>query len=180
MGYYDVLGNALMLGDDADDILGDYEVLGDDYDLLGAAKKARKRKRSAAVAQAVAQRSALVSDRAPTQSRRLLISVDSVTAIAAGAASTITVNVIETYRPEVFMVDPGIASGFVITDIKIGRKSQLVGTGALAASTLTPSSQLAGLQFDTAQTSQPLQVAVLNTSAAALRFMATLIGTAVE
>lgn len=198
MGYYDVLGS-----DDLD-LLGDYDVLGDIDDILGASllnkvksvargalmphtlitdrlKPSRPAAtKAAAVANALATRGALVQAKGPTQSRRLYMGVDSSSTIAAAATSNITVQSVEPYRPELFAVSPAIASSFILTDIKIGRKSQLVGTGSISCDTISALAPLSGVEFDTAQTSQPLVVSVQNISGAALRFMATLIGTAVE
>lgn len=190
MGY-----NEYLLGDD-DDLLGDVEVLGDDDDIgddvdvmgaleiLGASRRGKRRKKSAkrAVAAAMlARRGRIVRSQAPTAVRNLTLGVDSgTTALAAGASATIVVQPVEPFRCTAFMVDPTIAPSFLITSILVGRKSQLVGTAAISAATFSALNPLARVSWDTAQTSQPISIAVTNNTGGALRFLATLFGDAVD
>lgn len=192
MGY-----NEYILGDD-DDLLGDVDILGDDDDvgdevdvlgaleILGASRRGRRnRKRSkgrAAVARAVMARNATLVRRAnPSAVRNLTLGVDSgTTAVAAGASTTVTVNPVEPFRCTAFMVDPTIAPSFLITSILVGRKSQLVGTASISAATFSALNPLARVSWDTAQTSQPISIAITNNSGGALRFLATLFGDAVD
>lgn len=185
MSYIDIMGD-----DDLgyDDLLGDVQVQGDD--LLGAlqilgARKARKnrgrRGGSNAAANLARSRGTVVKETGPTDSRRLVMGVDSgTTLIAAGASSTIVINPVEPFRTELFSVDPTIAPSFIITSILVGRKSQLVGTAAVNASVFAGNSPLSAVQWDTAQTSQPISIAVTNNTGGALRFMAALFGTSVD
>lgn len=163
-GYYDVSGVDI-LGEDDFDLLGD-------VDILGAAARARR-------LPAPANRSVQVRPTQPTNSRRLPMGIDSGAAVAAGATATITITPVDAYRPEVLSVDSAIAAGFIISDLRIGRKSQLVGGNPMPASSFSALSPLAGCQFDTAQQTQPIVLIVQNTSGAALRFMATFFGTSV-
>ncbi len=191
MGYYDIQGDddvegLEILGDD-DDLGDDMDILGAAYDILGAKKRsplarARKKRRTQSVARRLAQsRGTVVRQGMATAARRLTLGVDSgATAIAAGAAATVTVQPVEPFRCELLAVDPTIAPSFLITSILVGRKSQLVGTGAVNAATFSSTNPLAAVQWDTAQTSQPISIAVTNNTGGALRFMATLFGTAVD
>lgn len=181
LGDLEVLGNDDDLGDDDD--VGALEVLGA-YDILGAKKRrfrmGGKRKKSYA-RRLAASRGTVVRSQSAIASRRLTIGVDSgATPIAAGATATIVVQPVEPFRAELFAVDPTIAPSFLITSILVGRKSQLVGTGAVNAATFSAVNPLAAVTWDTAQTSQPISIAVLNNTGGALRFMATLFGTAVD
>lgn len=189
MGYLDImgdddLGDVEVLGDDdmGDDDLGDaLDILGS-YDLLGARGKKSKRSRRSAVARRIAaRRGRIVRSGAPQSARYLTLGVDSgAVAIAAGAAANITVNPVEPFRCTAFMVDPTIAPSFLITGILVGRKSQLVGAAALSAATFSALNPLARVQWDTAQTAQPIQIAITNNTGGALRFLATLFGDAVD
>lgn len=200
-GYYDISG------DDEEDVSGyDYDIsglealLGDDDEMLGISLKSlargalmphtlaqralasRKKSKVAAramVAQAAA-RGALVQAKGPSRSRRLMLPVDSTTTIAAAASSTINLTPTNTFKPDRFVVDSAIAPAFVITDIKVGRASQLIGTGSIPAVAFSPALGENNIGFDTVQTSQPLSVAVTNTSGAALRFMGVFFGWEIE
>lgn len=189
MPYYDLAGDV--------DVLGDAEILGDE--LLGfnfgraanlalnpvaqfnAVRGAMRGGAGAARARAAASgQRAAVQQNSQYETRRLLMGIDSVTTVAAAATSTITVNPVEPFRPEALIVDTVVAQNFLITQILIGRKSQLVGTASIPASAfVAPGSAVGILQWDTAQTAQPLQITVNNTSGGASRFTAVMVGTAV-
>lgn len=178
MGYMDILGSDvdIMGDDDVGDDLAD--LLGED-DILGAGR--RRGGRSSAVKRLMQRRGTLVRTERPTNARRLTVGVDSgATLILAGAASTIVVQPVEPFRTELFSVNPTIAPQFLITQVLVGRKSQLVGTGSINASAFASNNPLSAVQWDTAQTAQPLSIAVLNNSLESLRFMATLFGTTVS
>lgn len=168
---YDILGD--ILGDDDDESL----VLGD-YDILGAAK--RRKGHSAAAARAAA-RGAVVRPRQKTQMRRLPLPLDSgATLIAAGASATITVQPNVTTRPEKFSVAPESSPHFTIDSVSIGRKLQLGSGGSIAASLYDARNPDNGVQWDTADRREPIELRVTNQSAAPARFMGLLIGTTVE
>lgn len=158
------------------DVLGEaVDILGlDDADLLGAAPVKR---RALPAGRPVGR--ATVATTQPQQSRRLPMGIDSGVVVAAGATVTITITPVDPFRPEVLKVDDAIAPSFLITDIKIGRRSQLVGGNPLPASSFAGNNTF-NLQMDTAQQSQPIVITVTNTSAAALRFLGTLFGTTVS
>jgi len=158
------------------DILGDVDVLGDEaLAILGAAARRayqRPMRGGGAASNTVAQKQA-------TQTRRLDLAVDSgATPIAAAASLTITVTPPEPIRVEQIMVAPSIAPAFVLTAATIGRANQIMGAGSLAAELCSPNNPFA-VQWDTAQTSQPILLTVTNTSGAALRFLGSLRGTVV-
>lgn len=193
MGYYDLMG-------DDDDLLGDVDVLGDDddlgyeddilgaaFDILGARKRkkssplsrGRSRGRGGAAKRLAASRGTVVRSTGPSAARRLTMGVDS-GAVAANTAATITIQPVEPFRTELFAVDPTVAPSFSITGILVGRKSQLVGTAAINAAMFSAGNPLCAVQWDTAQTSQPISIAILNLTGGALRFMGALFGTAVD
>jgi len=64
----------------------------------------------------------------------------------------------------------------VITDIRVGKQSQLVASGNIPAETLSQQAQGCAMSLDTCQISMQLQILVTNISLAAARFMATIIG----
>lgn len=185
MSYYDraMLGYEIDLGSDID-ILGDDDV-GEALEILGAAKRRKKGGGLARAAQAVAAAKqaggVIVRTREPSEKRLLTLQVDSGAAlIAAAATQSLQIQSTGPFKAVQFLVDPTSALSFLITDIKVGRKSQLMGTGSIPAtmfSALNPSSRV---EWDTAQTAEPLVITVQNNSAAAARFVGGLMGYTVE
>ena len=169
LGDVDVLGNVQLLGEDYEE-----DLLGDDIDILGAVRRqaARKMLRGGGAASNAIQNSPAMA------TRRLGLPIDSVVVVAAGATVNITLTPVEPFRGEALSVDPTIAASFIINAILIGRKNQFIGAGALAC-TLCPPTNPFPVQWDTAQTSQPIVFNLTNTSAAALRFMGQVLGTVV-
>lgn len=184
MGYLDIMGDEELLGDV--EVLGDDDDMGDDddlgaYEVLGARRRGKRSRKRAMARRILARRGTVVKSGAPQTVRYLPIGVDSgAVAIAAGAAATIVINPVEPFRCTAFVVDPTIAPSFLITSILVGRKSQLVGTAVLSAATFSALNPLSRVQWDTAQTAQPISIAVTNNTGGALRFLATLFGDAVD
>ena len=196
MGYWDIQGDDYAGQSGNWDILGD-DLLGDDLlsdELLGAvmrrsaargalmARPARGRggAAAAAYAQRVAQSKAVVREDKPSGSRRLPLPIDSGVTIAAATTQILTVRPTNPFRPELLVVDPAIAPSFLVNDIKIGRRSQFIGSGSVPAAAFSPLSPLVTLQFDTDQISQDISVSVTNTSGAPQRFTGFLLGTIVD
>lgn len=170
---YDILGeDEDLLGEEDDDMMGDYDVLGARRRRRRVRGRAMRRPRGSGAASHVIKREA------PQKTRLLSLPMDSVANVAAGGAATINLTPVEPFRTEAIMVDPTIAASFLITTALVGRKSQFVAGNALAC-TLCPPTAPFRVQWDTAQTSQPIQIGVTNTSGAALRFMGQLLGTVV-
>lgn len=188
MGYRDILGAAYLLGAD-DDVGDDLDILGDDMDvgealdILGARPRHRSRTRGlgrgAAVRRLLEARGTVVRTAPPSSARRLMVPVDSVTAIAALTTLTLTIQPVVAFRAELFSIDPTIAPSFGISQVLIGRQSQFAAPGIMPAATFSAGSPLCAIQWDTAQMATPLQITVVNQTNGALRFQATLIGTSV-
>lgn len=143
-----------------------------------AKRKAARVMRNALAAK-VARAGAVVQSSPPTRARRLILPIVSAADVAGGASTTISVAPVEPFRAESFVVDAVVAPSFTVDDIKVGRKSQFLGSGGAAATIFQPNSQLSLVKFDTGQISQDIAVTVSNITGAAARFRATLIGTAV-
>lgn len=184
------------LDDDDDDDLDE----GDLEALLGArfaprARRGRGRSRSrrrgrraspavraARIAMAVKRvdQGALVSRRGPTKAREYPIGFDSVTNVAAAATSVLTQNPQVVYRPERLVVPAATAAFFQISDIRVGKNSQLVATGNIPAAIFSENSFGVRLKMDTCQVSQDLIVEAVNFDGAAHRFIAGMVGEAIE
>ena len=98
----------------------------------------------------------------------------------AAASANINVQPQVIFRPERLVVPSNLAMDFLITDIKVGKNSQLVSTGALPAVMFTENAFGVRLRMDTAQISMFVTVSVTNQNPAARNFQGGLVGPAVE
>jgi hypothetical protein len=197
----DILGE-LLEGDDSsgfeyaeimggdDDALGELIGDGDDAsgdDLLGAALRARAGKRRNAKKQAMANAllrrrvssGAVLRSVAPRNAREYALGLGS-TSVTGNSSANINVQPQVIFRPERLVVPSNIAVDFLITDIKVGKNSQLVSTGALPAVMFTEQAFGVRLKMDTAQISMFVTVSVTNQNALARNFQGGLVGPAVE
>jgi hypothetical protein len=102
-------------------------------------------------------------------------------AILALANQVIVVQPSQPFKVEEMRIDPVIAPNFLINDVRVGRYSAFLGAGAVPATAFSAVNPNCTIGLDTAQTSEPIQVNVTNTSAAAaFRFLGTFIGLTVE
>ena len=177
-----------IMGGDGEDILG--ELIGDSSDgedIIGAALQARGRKRNnakrQALAQAIARRrvqdGAILRSVPPRNAREYALGLGS-TSVTGNSSANINVQPQVIFRPERLVVPSNIAVDFLITDIKVGKNSQLVSTGALPAVMFTENAFGVRLRMDTAQISMFVTVSVTNQNPAARNFQGGLVGPAVE
>jgi hypothetical protein len=199
--YTEIMGD----GSDGDDILGD--LLGDGSDgefvgvgdgsdgsqawgesgddILGAvvrAKKKRNARKQAMARDLMARRVAsgsLLRSVAPRNAREYALGLGS-TSVAGTSSANINVQPQVIFRPERLVVPSNLAVDFLITDIKVGKNSQLVSTGALPAVMFTEQAFGVRLKMDTAQISMFVTVSVTNQNPAARNFQGGLVGPAVE
>lgn len=123
----------------------------------------------------------IVRTRGPTKSREYPLGFDSgAVLILAGANATITQNPQVPFKGRRITVAASTAASFVITDIRVGKNSQLVATGNIPAETFSQTAQGVQMSLDTCQVSMQLQILITNISLAPARFLATIIGDAVE
>jgi hypothetical protein len=194
----DILGE-LLDGDDSsgfeyaeimgrdDDSLGEF--IGDDDnsgdDILGALMKSRKSRnpRKRALANALLRRrvqdGAVLRSVPPRNAREYALGLGS-TSVTGNSSANINVQPQVIFRPERLVVPSNIAVDFLITDIKVGKNSQLVSTGALPAVMFTEQAFGVRLKMDTAQISMFVTVSVTNQNAQARNFQGGLVGPAVE
>lgn len=118
--------------------------------------------------------------RQPTKSRELVMGIASAAAIAAGASADVQGQPQIAFRPDRIVVPSAVAASFIITDLKIGKNSQLVSGGAVHAQTFAEGAFGVRLKLDTLAISQTVLFRVTNISAAAATFYAALIGPSVE
>ena len=171
-------------GDDLQHLLGDDS--GDDSGLdaiIGAAIRKKVNSRKQALANDILRRrvnaGALLRSVSPRSSREYALGLGS-TSVAGNSSANINVQPQVIFRPERLVVPSNLAEDFLITDIKVGKNSQLVSTGALPAVMFTEQAFGVRLKMDTAQISMFVTVSVTNQNPAARNFQGGLVGPAVE
>jgi hypothetical protein len=197
LGYYEIGADFEDEDYDLEEMLGEFDDDGDDYELVGRSRRRRrasprgmmrkargilrkqKAKQEAVVAKQLAA-STLVRQSSPSKSREQALGFDSVTTVAAAASANVSSSPQVVFRPDRLVVSGAIAPSFLVTDIKIGRASQLISSDALPAEAFSNLSVGVGMKMDTAQISQNITLSVTNISAGALRFTAALIGPVVD
>lgn len=190
---YDLIGADELIGDD---LIGGYDIIGqDDDDYIGARFPIRRQTRAprrapntvynralaAATAMKQAQDGLIVRQQAPTKARRLVIGLTSSAAVVAGALATITARPQSiAFKPQRVVIPSTIAPDFIISDIKVGNKSQLVQSGELPGEAFSPDLVDGEMEMDTVQTSQDFVMVVQNISGASRVFRAAVYGRAAD
>ena len=196
--YGDLLdGDDDSLGFEYTEILGDDDALGSvswgDDDALGAfvgaeaALATRRAARIAARKRAAAEMlmrkrvaaGSLLRGVPPRNSREYALGLGS-TSVAGNSSANINVQPQVIFRPERLVVPSNLAVDFLITDIKVGKNSQLVSTGALPAVMFTEVAFGVRLKMDTCQISMFVTISVTNQNPAARNFQGGIVGPAVE
>ena len=185
--YTEILGDSIPghttsfgdLLDGEDDSLGAFV---GESDIIGAAIRHHRRKKSAAAQALMRKRvaaGALLRGVPPRQSREYALGLGS-TSVAGNSSANINVQPQVIFRPERLVVPSNLAIDFLITDIKVGKNSQLVSTGALPAVMFTEVAFGVRLKMDTCQISMFVTISVTNQNPAARNFQGGIVGPAVE
>ena len=176
----EILGDLLDGEDSSGEFVGD-ETSGDD--ILGAILKHKQNAKKSAMARDVLRRrvqaGSLLRSVSPRSSREYALGLGS-TSVSGSSSANINVQPQVIFRPERLVVPSNIAVDFLITDIKVGKNSQLVSTGALPAVMFTENAFGVRLKMDTAQISMFVTISVTNQNPAARNFQGGLVGPAVE
>jgi hypothetical protein len=197
----DILGDGIdgedtLVGDDlGDDIMGDVDIMGDDLVgdyLVGAPLKRRSKRRLQAVRNAKANQvlrramlakrlktAKMIHRRGPTKTRIQSIGFTRA-AVPANTTAEITARPQVLFRGTRLLVGGSIASSFVIEDIKVGRNSQFVATGAQPAEAFKDTATGDNVALDTCKPGVDLTLIVTNITGAAQDFRASLFGDSIE
>jgi len=171
----DILGD-LLDGDDSGAFVGEEEI-------MGAIRKKKANMKKKAMARDILRRrvqsGALLRSVPPRNAREYALGLGS-TSVAGSSSANINVQPQVIFRPERLVVPSNLAVDFLITDIKVGKNSQLVSTGALPAVMFTENAFGVRLKMDTAQISMFVTVSVTNQNPNARNFQGGLVGPAVE
>ncbi len=177
----EILGDLLDGDDESGEFVGDDES-GDD--ILGAVLRKKKgNAQKTAMARDLLRRrvqaGTLLRSVSPRSSREYALGLGS-TSVGGNNSANINVQPQVIFRPERLVVPSNIAVDFLITDIKVGKNSQLVSTGALPAVMFTENAFGVRLKMDTAQISMFVTISVTNQNPNARNFQGGLVGPAVE
>lgn len=177
-------GMTEIMGDESGDDSGDdsgAQFVGDESTTMGAIR--RRHKPNTAQQQALLAKrikaGALLRTLAPRSSREFIIGLG-ITAIPGGGSAQIGVQPQVIFRPERIIVPSNIAVDFMLTDIKVGKDSQLVSPGAIPAVVFVENAFGVRLKMDTAQIAQFITLLVTNTNAQPRNFSGAIIGPAVQ
>jgi hypothetical protein len=174
-----------------DDLFGEFvgdDDSGDDVgdDMIGAflrKKKAKKNNRQRAQALALMRKriaaGSLLRGVPPRNSREYALGLGS-TSVQGNSSANINVQPQVIFRPERLVVPSNLAVDFLLTDIKVGKNSQLVSTGAIPAVVFTETAFGVRLKMDTCQIAMFVTISVTNQNPAARNFQGAIIGPAVE
>jgi hypothetical protein len=166
-------------GDDSGDDSGNYQyVQGSD---MGAAKRRHKGQnlQQQAIMKKRIASGALLRSLAPRSAREFIIGLG-ITAIPGNGSAQIGVQPQVIFRPERIVIPSNIAVDFMITDVKVGKDSQLVSPGAIPAVVFVENAFGVRLKMDTAQIAQFITLLVNNTNAQPRNFSGAIIGPAVQ
>lgn len=174
----DILGELIGDGSDGDGIDGVSDAV------IGAAvRRKRRNAKKSSLANALMRRrvqdGAVLRSVPPRNAREYALGLGS-TSVTGNSSANINVQPQVIFRPERLVVPSNIAVDFLITDIKVGKNSQLVSTGALPAVMFTEQAFGVRLKMDTAQISMFVTVSVTNQNPQARNFQGGLVGPAVE
>jgi len=166
-----------LAGDDDDaaglEIAG-LEIAG--YDESGA-PLFKKSAKSTAAARPQRQPAPKVYATPPQKKRTYPLGIDSIANVAAAASGPYAVSPQVPFKPlRLIVTGP---TNWLITDIKVGKNSQLAG-GSLTADAFGPGSFDSSIDFDTCNLGAQVSVTVTNISGGPLRFLGTFLGYAVE
>lgn len=120
-------------------------------------------------------------DRPPRAGREFPIGFESATGIAAAGTATVTVQPQVYFRGERLALTNTICTQFDLTDIKVGKDSQLAVSGNLPGECFSNLSVGVRMMLDTAEPGITISLFVLNTTAATTAtFKAVLYGTVID
>lgn len=122
----------------------------------------------------------LTVDRGYTKARRFPFGLQADGVTAPGSPGNVTRRPQTPIKVQRLVIPSTIAPAFVITDIKVGKDSQLVGSDPIPAIAFSETAVAVELTGDTANVGHDVTIAFANISGAPQQFRAVIIGAAVE
>lgn len=170
-------GTTEIVGDDAGDDSGEF--VGNDSSMGASKRHARADATKQALMRKRVSAGAMLRTLPPRSAREFVIGLGS-TALPGLSSANIAVQPQVIFRPERIVIPSNLAADFLITDIKVGKNSQLVSPGAIPAVVFVENAFGVRLKMDTAQIAQFITISVTNQNGAARNFQGAIIGPAVE
>jgi len=177
--YTEILGDELDGDDESGAFVGDDDIIGAFLRRKQQNRGNRQRAAAAALMRKRVAAGALLRGVPPRNSREYALGLGS-TSVAGSSSANINVQPQVIFRPERLVVPSNLAVDFLITDLKVGKNSQLVSTGALPAVMFTEVAFGVRLKMDTCQISMFVTISVTNQNPAARNFQGGIVGPAVE
>jgi hypothetical protein len=141
-------------------------------------KKKGPKKLDPVVQSRLTQQGVIVKSQGYSKGRSQSLGFESL-AIQPGATVDVPANPQVLFKPK-RLVYTGPANTFVIQDVKIGRSSQFVASGAQSADAYPPTSTVDNMELDTARPGVVITLRIQNTSGVAADFRATMFGQVAE
>jgi len=114
----------------------------------------------------------------PTRAREFVIGFGPLS-VGAGATAIFTSNPQLPFRPSRLGIPAATAGGFSVNDVKVGKDSQFLSSGAVPAALFSEGAVGVAMSMDTCDIGQQLSLSVTNNGGAASTFAAGLFGTSV-
>ena len=172
----------IISGDDSGDDSSS-QFIGDVDGDMGAAAKRHRHAQNSAQKQALMRKriaaGAMLRTLAPRSAREFIIGLG-ITAVPASGSIQVGVQPQVIFRPERIVIPSNLGPYFMLTDIKVGKDSQLVSPGAIPAVVFAENAFGVRLKMDTAQIAQFITLLVTNISSGPQNFMGAIIGPAVQ
>ena len=172
-------GTTEIVGDDAGEAFVGDDSNGDDSSMGASKRHARANATKQALMRKRVSAGAMLRTLPPRSAREFVIGLGS-TALPGLSSANIAVQPQVIFRPERIVIPSNLAADFLITDIKVGKNSQLVSPGAIPAVVFVENAFGVRLKMDTAQIAQFITISVTNQNGAARNFQGAIIGPAVE
>ncbi len=147
--------------------------------LIAQQKKATAQRRLQGLAN-VGIQPTLAVEKGYTKARRFPFGLQADGVTPAGAPGSVTRRPQTPIKVQRLVIPSFIAPAFVITDVKVGKDSQLVGSDPIPAITFAENAVAVELTGDTANVGHDVTIAFANISGAPQQFRAVIIGAAVE
>lgn len=116
----------------------------------------------------------------PSSERRLSLPLGSATAVAAAASTVLTINVQKPFQAERLILSSADLPGWVVTDVKIGTRSQFASSGDCPAEAFAANAVFAGFAMDPASPGILVEVFLRNDNTAASAISGMLYGQSIS
>lgn len=169
-GFRDLIGRQ----NDLDSIFGGADLVGGRQIMVGADAG------NAQMQQLAMRNATALVDLAPTKSRRYPLGFPTTAVSASGGTASASAQPQIPFRGERLIIPSDFAGALLITDVKVGKNSQLAAANPLPARAFTEFGWGVDMHLDTADISQFISLNLTNNSGNSVTFNGMFLGRAVE